>query len=57
MASGGIWESVVKYIAAKEHLDSFFKGVLTVADVTYFICFVAVFLFFTNIVLDSQRWR
>jgi len=57
MTSGGIWESVVKYIAAKEHLDSFFKGILTVADVTYFVCFVAVFLFFTNIVLDSQRWR
>jgi hypothetical protein len=25
--------------------------------VTYFICFISIFLFFTNVVLDSQRWR
>jgi hypothetical protein len=29
----------------------------TVSVVTYFACFIAMFLFFTNVVLDSQRWR
>jgi len=57
LTGGGILESVVKYIASTDHLDVFFKGMLTVADVTYFLCFTVMFLFFTNVVLDSQRWR
>lgn len=56
--SGGVWyEKAIKYLASTEHLDVFFKGMLSVADVTYFVCFVSLFLFFTNVVLDSQRWR
>lgn len=57
LASGGILESVLKYIASTDHLDVFFKGTLAVSDVTYFICFISLFLFFTNVVLDSHRWR
>jgi ABC-2 type transport system permease protein len=57
LGTGGITESVVKYIASTDHLENFFKGMLTVQSVTYFICFAAMFLFFTNVVLDSQRWR
>jgi ABC-2 type transport system permease protein len=57
ITGGGIMESIVKYIASTDHLDQFFKGMLTVSDVTYFLCFIAMFLFFTNVVLDSQRWR
>ena len=57
ISGGGLMESVIKYIASTEHLDVFFKGMITVSDVTYFLCFIALFLFFTNVVLDSQRWR
>lgn len=57
ISGGGVMENVIKYIASTEHLDMFFKGMLTVSDVTYFICFIGLFLFFTNVVLDSQRWR
>jgi ABC-2 type transport system permease protein len=57
LAGGGLAEKVVKYIASTDHLDVFFKGMITVSDVTYFICFISLFLFFTNVVLDSQRWR
>lgn len=53
----GLAQSILKYIASSDHLDVFFKGVLSVADITYFFCFTALFLFFTNVVLDSQRWR
>lgn len=56
-SAGGLTGSVVKYIASTDHLDVFFKGMLTVSDVAYFVCFTAMFLFFTNVVLDSQRWR
>lgn len=57
ISGGGMLEGVVKYIASTDHLDVFFKGMVTVKDVTYFACFAGLFLFFTNIVLDSQRWR
>ena len=57
ISSGGGAEEVVKYLASTTHLDVFFKGMLTIADVVYFVAFIAIFLFFTNTVLDSQRWR
>lgn len=53
----GITTDLLKYAASTEHLDVFFKGMLTVGDTAYFLCFAGMFLFFTNIVIDSQRWR
>lgn len=50
-------ESVVKYLASTTHLEVLFKGMLTVGDLMYFGVFICMFLFFTNAVLDSQRWR
>jgi ABC-2 type transport system permease protein len=49
--------SVLKYIANSEHLEAFFKGTLSVGHTAYFVIFTAMFLFFTNVTLDSQRWR
>jgi ABC-2 type transport system permease protein len=57
ISSQGILQNVIKYVASTDHLETLFKGMLTVSDVTYFLCFAAMFLFFTNVVLDSQRWR
>lgn len=57
LAGGGIAEGIIKYIASTEHLEVFFKGLLTVSDAVYFILFTTLFLFLTNVVLDSQRWR
>ena len=57
LSGGGITESVMKYIASSDHLDAFFKGTLSVSHTTYFLVFTGMFLFFTNVTLDSQRWR
>jgi len=57
LGGGGVLESVLKYIAAMDHLSAFFKGTLSVGHFAYFICFTALFLFFTNVALDSRRWR
>jgi len=57
ITGGGTLENVAKYVASTEHLDSFFKGLITVKSTMYFLCFSAMFLFFTNVALDSQRWR
>jgi ABC-2 type transport system permease protein len=57
LSGGGITESILKYMASSDHLDAFFKGTISVAHATYFLVFTAMFLFFTNVTLDSQRWR
>ena len=57
LVSGEGGQGVVHYLASCTHLDVFFKGILTVADVGYFILFTSIFLFFTHISLDSQKWR
>jgi ABC-2 type transport system permease protein len=57
LSGGGITESILKYIASSDHLDAFFKGTLSVGHAAYFLVFTAMFLFFTNVTLDSQRWR
>ncbi|SME89101.1 ABC transporter permease [Pseudobacteriovorax antillogorgiicola] len=55
-SSGGA-EEFVKYLASTTHLDNFFKGLITVADLVYFALFTATFLLFAHVSLDSQRWR
>ena len=50
-------ESFFKYLASNTHLDPFLKGMISVADVTYFVIFTVLFLFLTNLSLDSQRWK
>ncbi len=50
-------QGVLKYLASTDHLDVFFKGMITVGDAAYFLVFTGMFLFFTNIVIDSERWR
>jgi ABC-2 type transport system permease protein len=57
LGGGGIFESILKYLASSDHVDAFFKGTLSIKHTVYFICFTAMFLFFTNVTLDSQRWR
>jgi len=39
------------------HLDSFTKGVLEVADLTYYVTFIAGFFWLAVLSLENQRWR
>jgi ABC-2 type transport system permease protein len=57
LSGGGVAEKVIRYIASTDHLDSFLKGMISVSHVSYFLCFTALFLFLTNVSLDSERWR
>ena len=57
LSGGGSLETIIKYIASTDHLDSFLKGMISVSHVSYFICFTALFIFLTNVSLDSERWR
>lgn len=57
VSGSGVAQEFVKYMAATSHLDNLFNGLVTVADLTYFVLFIGLFLFFTNVSLDAQRWR
>lgn len=50
-------EGFVKFLASTTHLEVFLKGIISISDTIYFIAFSTLFLFFTNSILDSQRWR
>ena len=57
ITSSGSTEQFVKYLASTTHLDNFFKGLITVSDVTYFILFTVTFFMFSHVSLDSLLWR
>lgn len=57
LSGGGVTVEILNYLASGGHLNQLIKGMITFKGVFYFICFTSLFLFFTNVVLDSQRWR
>lgn len=48
---------VLRQLSILEHLESFNKGVLSAPDLSFFILFIAFFLFLTLRSLESYRWR
>jgi ABC-2 type transport system permease protein len=56
-SAGHFWGTILNALAAVRHFDSFAKGVLDTADITYFISFFFIFLFLTLQILESKRWR
>ena len=51
------WAGRLAPLGLGNHLRSFDRGVLDTADLTYFACLVAGFLFLTFRSLESRRWR
>jgi ABC-2 type transport system permease protein len=48
---------MLKYIGIADHYGVFTKGMITVADLSYFFLMTALFLFFTVIAFEGFRWR
>jgi ABC-2 type transport system permease protein len=47
----------LKQLSILEHLDSFNKGIIALADLSFFLLFTAFFIFMTLRSLETQRWR
>ncbi len=45
------------YVSPLTHLNSFHEGVIHIKHVVYFLSSIALMLFFTNRVIESNRWR
>jgi ABC-2 type transport system permease protein len=56
IAPGGAG-AVFSALSPMSHLDGFAKGVVNVADLTYYITFLAGFFWLTVLSLENQRWR
>jgi len=54
---GGPTGTVLKQLSILEHMESFTKGVLTAPDLSFFILFIAFFLFLSLRSLETHRWR
>ena len=52
----GIVEDFIRYFSTTKHLEVFFNGVISIADLSYFVILTFGFLFLTVVSLDSQRW-
>lgn len=48
---------VLEQISINPHMESFFMGMIRLADVSYFILFSAFFLILTTKILEARRWR
>jgi ABC-2 type transport system permease protein len=49
--------AVFAALSPMSHLDGFAKGVLNVADLTYYLTFLAGFFWLSVLSLENQRWR
>ncbi len=52
----GLINKVFASLSITDHFNSFSYGILSVADVVYFITVTALFLFFTVQVINKKRW-
>jgi ABC-2 type transport system permease protein len=53
----GFAGQVLKYVAMLSHFESFADGTIALQDITYFVSFIALFLFLSTRVIESTRWR
>jgi ABC-2 type transport system permease protein len=49
--------AVVNHLSFIQHFENFAKGVIDTADLTYYLSFIAFFLFLTLRSLESKNWR
>jgi ABC-2 type transport system permease protein len=55
--AGETWGTVLRQFSILEHLDSFYKGLMSVPDVSFFVLFTGFFIFMTLRSLETHRWR
>lgn len=54
--SGSAWSDVLNQISILNHFENFAKGVLNSSDLTFYLCFIAFFLYLTLKGLQARTW-
>ncbi len=55
--SGQTLGTILRQMSILEHLEPFIKGIVSLADLSFFILFTVFFLFLTLRSLEAYRWR
>lgn len=58
MAGGSLETSLLSYLDISEHFyPTFYRGIIDLKDIVYFISVIALALFLGSISVESRRWR
>lgn len=57
MSTGPFWAELFEYLSLIGHFENFTTGVISSADVVFYLSFVGFGLFLSHRILDSYRWR
>ncbi|BAJ63892.1 MULTISPECIES: ABC transporter permease subunit [Anaerolinea] len=58
MAGGSLGPSLLAYLDISEHFyPTFYRGIIDLKDIVYFISVIALALFLGSISVESRRWR
>lgn len=52
----GVAKELIEYVCALTHLQTFLRGKLNLADVTYFLSVIVLGLFLTRTAIEKSRW-
>jgi ABC-2 type transport system permease protein len=55
--SGGVLSSIVEYMALGQHFSSFISGAIKTSSLVFMLSLVGLFVFLTQRVIESARWR
>ncbi len=52
-----VYTAVMEYLSISKHLEGFFRGNITTGSIVFFILAISFFVFLTQRVIESSRWR
>ena len=52
-----IYTAILQYLSVSSHLEGFFRGNIVTSSIIFFILTIGFFLFLTQRVIESTRWR
>lgn len=55
--SGGVLSSIVEYMALGQHFSNFITGAIKTSSLVFMLSLVGLFVFLTQRVIESARWR
>ena len=52
-----LYSAIAEYLSVSTHLDVFFRGNIVSSSILFFFIFAGFFLFMTQRIVESSRWR
>ncbi len=56
-AGGGVGSQLIAYMNFIDHYVNFFRGVVDLRDIAYYLSVIALSLFLGTVLIESRRWR